>query len=205
MPTFRSPCRTAASSVSRRRCAPCFVSAPVSRSPWQAAPATGMAPAGAGAPLAPLCEVRRAPGCASRRALMSAVVRAPPPTLPAACRARLPATVSAIPSAHAPRRLPTAGFPGADFPFASPSKFMANGTPFGVKNSHLPHLDAEAATGSTGCAAVRPGRLPAPNPSWERRMPCDGGVSYETVTSFDINGLRVFAASHIADCRGRRS
>ena len=125
MPTFRSPCRTNCL-VSRRRCTLCLCR-PLPRSPWQAAPATGIASAGADTPLAPLGELRRALGCASRCALMSAVVRKPPPTPPTAWRTQLLAAVSAISSAHAPRRLRRASRAGVD----SPNIFSSNSWPTG--------------------------------------------------------------------------
>ena len=116
--------RFTAEPSSRRRCAP--RSSPASpRSPRPAALAPGLAP---------------------RRALVPTLLSEPP----APCRARPPAVVSAVPATQSPWRLPSAGFPGADFPIADAASRCLLWTPEAV-GSHTPRIDDALVT---GCALV---------------------------------------------------
>ncbi len=158
-------------------------------------------------PARPTCRCRlgRAPASPRRGALAFRLVRTSPSTPPAAGSAPRAALPSPKPPTQSPWRLHPAGPASGDFPSALPRTSACLYA--GRREPHTPAASRcrGSATGSTGCASVRPVRLLEPHPSWERRMPCDGGVSYETVTSFYINWLRVFVASHIADHHGRRT
>jgi len=153
---------------SRRRCAP-RSSGTSPRSPSPAAPAAGLrlgfvpgstpCLAGAGCASHRLrhCAVHEPPrpclrscarSCGALRALRSASRRAPAPP---PVRAPLPAAPSAPPAAHAPRRLPSAGFAGADSPFAHAARWpfpTARGRP---RFSHPTHRWCTPATAANGC------------------------------------------------------
>ena len=91
------------------RCTPCVAGCRLRRAPTCA-------------PLAALVRalLRSAPALRSapRRAVVPAPVRTLPPAPPAACCARLPAAPAAPSATQSPWRLPSAGFPGVDFPIA---------------------------------------------------------------------------------------
>ena len=83
------------------------------------------------------CGLRPSPCSALRRAPVSAPVRTSRPVPPAACCARLPAAPDAPPAAHAPRRLPSAGFAGVDSPVAQTARWPFR-TARGGLGSHTP-------------------------------------------------------------------
>ena len=114
--------KLAARSACRRADTPCRSPGHGARQPPRPARADAARRARRGLRLARPGRLRRAPGCAPRPALVPAQVRTLVRTLPsspsAACFARLPAAPSAPTATHSPWRLPSAGFPGADFPIA---------------------------------------------------------------------------------------
>ena len=75
----------------------------------------------------------------SERAVASAQVRTSPPALPSPRCARPHAASAARPAAQAPRRLPSAGFPGVDFPIprSAPIRLRTgHGRPWGSHPTH---------------------------------------------------------------------
>ena len=98
------------------------------------------------------CRLRRPPARALPGAVVSAPVRTPPPSPPAAFCARLPAAPAALPATQSPWRLPSAGFAGVDSPVASRADSRPL-TPRRARFSHTPRIDD---------AGVPPGPLPCP-------------------------------------------
>ena len=88
------------------------------------------------------CGLRPSPAAACRPAPVSASLRAPPPSPPAACFARLPAAPSAVTATQSPCRLLSAGLAGVDSPLAFTLGFIVPDRVPRLWFSHLPHRGA---------------------------------------------------------------
>ncbi len=101
------------------------------------------------------CGLRPSPASASRRALVSGPVHAPPP----ACSARPPSVPSALTATQSPWRLLSAGFSGVDSPSLVPL-VLSFLTACAGSGSHTPRInDAGCAIGTFG---VQPSAQPSP-------------------------------------------